>query len=234
MNKQNSVYTIVYASVMVIIVAAVLAFTALKLKPIQNKNIEIDKKSQILRSVNIASTAADAEALYAKYITEAYIVNTEGDIVSKDAAEAFNTDMAVQSKIAPDKRILPVYVCTLEDGSHKYIFPMYGSGLWGPIWGYVAVDSNGNTIYGATFSHQGETPGLGAEIEKPEFSNQYHDKSMFIDGTFKSVAVEKKGQKPIDGADQVDAISGGTITSKGVQKMMYDCIAPYQNFLKKL
>ena len=234
MNKQNSVYTVVYASVMVIVVAAVLAFTALKLKPVQNKNIEIDKKAQILRSVNIVSTAADAEKLYAEYITESYIVNEAGEVVSKDAGEAFNTDMAVQSKIPADQRILPVFVCTLKDGSRKYILPMYGNGLWGPIWGYVSVDANGSTIYGATFSHQGETPGLGAEIEKPAFSDQYHDKNLFIDGVFKSIAVEKKGQRPLDGAEQVDAISGGTITSKGVQRMMYDCIAPYQNFLKNL
>ena len=84
------------------------------------------------------------------------------------------------------------------------------------------------------FAHQGETPGLGAEIEKPMFSDQYQGKHFFVDGDFKSVAVEKKGQKPVDGAEYVDAISGGTITSKGVQSMMQNSIAPYQNFLKSL
>lgn len=234
MNKQSNVYTVVYASVMVIVVAAVLAFTALILKPVQNKNIEVDKKSQILRSVNVVSTSADAEVLYAEYIKKAFIINASGEIVNDNATDAFNVDVATESKKPEAERQLPVFVCQLKDGAEKYILPMYGAGLWGPIWGYVSLDANGNTIYGATFSHQGETPGLGAEIDKGVFSDQYQGKSMFIDGVFKSVAVEKTGQKPLDGAEYVDAISGGTITSKGVQKMMFDCVTPYQNFLKKL
>ncbi|MCP9612716.1 NADH:ubiquinone reductase (Na(+)-transporting) subunit C [Coprobacter tertius] len=232
MNKQNNIYTIVYASVMVIVVAAVLAFTALQLKPKQQKNVEIDKMTQILSSVKISANAENAQELYKKYIVDSYVIDEAGNKL--EGKDAFTVDVAVQSKIADDKRELPVFVCRLEDGSEKYILPMYGAGLWGPIWGYVSVDTDGNTIYGAYFAHQGETPGLGAEIEKPEFSDQYAGKHFFVDGTFKSVAVEKKGQKPIDGAEYVDAISGGTITSKGVQTMMQNCIIPYQNFLKSL
>ena len=212
MNKQSNVYTIIYASVMVIVVAAVLAYTALLLKEPQTKNVEIDKMKQILSSVNIASDATNAQELYKKYI-----VNT-----------------ANQVKKASSDRELPVFVCRLEDGSEKYVIPMNGAGLWGPIWGYVSVDKDGNTIYGAYFAHQGETPGLGAEIEKPMFSDQYKGKHLFIDGEFKSIAVEKKGQKPVDGAEYVDAISGGTITSKGVQDMMKNSLEPYQNFFKSL
>lgn len=111
---------------------------------------------------------------------------------------------------------------------------MYGAGLWGPIWGYLSVDSDGNTVYGTYFAHLGETPGLGAEIEKPKFQKQFKGMHLFINGAFKSIAVEKKGQKPLNGADYVDAISGGTITSKGVQSMLENCLAPYQNFLKSL
>lgn len=232
MNKQNNIYTIVYASVMVIVVAAVLAFTALQLKPKQQKNVEIDKMTQILSSVKISANAENTQELYKKYIVDSYVIDEAGNKL--EGKDAFTVDVAVQSKIADDKRELPVFVCRLEDGSEKYILPMYGAGLWGPIWGYVSVDTDGNTIYGAYFAHQGETPGLGAEIEKPEFSDQYAGKHFFVDGTFKSVAVEKKGQKPIDGAEYVDAISGGTITSKGVQTMMQNCIIPYQNFLKSL
>lgn len=234
MNKQSNVYTIVYASVMVVVVAAVLAFTALSLKPTQEKNIEIDKKMQILSSVKVASTAADAVSLYAKYITGSFVLNENGEKV--DGEDAFTVNVAIQSK-KENGRLLPVFICTLEDGSVKYILPVYGAGLWGPIWGYISVDDNGNTVYGATFSHQGETPGLGAEISIPKFIDQYSGKQLFIDGVFKSIAVEKKGQKPqgpFEGADYVDAISGGTITSKGVQAMMQNCIAPYQTFLKSL
>ena len=231
MNKQSNGYTIIYASVMVVVVAAVLAFASLSLKPQQTKNVEIDKMKQILSSVNISSDATNAQDLYKKYIVDSYIIDKQGD---KIEGNAFDVDVAAQVKLDPDKRELPVFVCRLDDGAEKYIFPMYGAGLWGPIWGYVSVDTDGDTIYGAFFAHQGETPGLGAEIEKPMFSDQYQGKHFFVDGDFKSVAVEKKGQKPVNGAEYVDAISGGTITSKGVQAMMQNSIAPYQNFLKSL
>ena len=111
---------------------------------------------------------------------------------------------------------------------------MYGAGLWGPIWGYVAVNSDGSTIYGAYFAHQGETPGLGAEIEKPAFSNQFNDKHLIKDGKFMPVAVLKAGQAPLNGEDYVDAISGGTITSKGVASMIDDCLSGYTKFLESL
>ncbi len=220
MNKQSNTYTIVYASVMVILVAAVLAVTSLSLKDKQTRNIEIDKMKQILSSVHIAATADDAQTLYKKYIV--------------DGVDAFAVDVAVQVKLPADWRQLPVFVCRLDNGQQKYIVPMYGAGLWGPIWGYLAVDADGNTVYGAYFAHQGETPGLGAEIETEAFSGQFVGKHLFIAGDFKSVAVEKKGQKPLDGAEYVDAISGGTITSKGVQAMLLNSLEPYRQFFKSL
>ncbi|MDE7443348.1 MAG: NADH:ubiquinone reductase (Na(+)-transporting) subunit C, partial [Muribaculaceae bacterium] len=116
----------------------------------------------------------------------------------------------------------------------KYIIPVYGAGLWGPIWGYVAFDSDGSTVYGAYFAHQGETPGLGAEIEKPAFSNQFEGKTVFHDDRFLPIAVVKAGQKPLGGEDYVDGVSGGTITSKGVGAMLENCLSPYANYLKSL
>ena len=114
--------------------------------------------------------------------------------------------------------------------------PVYGAGLWGPIWGYVALNDNGTDIYGAYFSHEGETPGLGAEISKTDFQDQFKDKKIYnVNGEFKSISeMMKEGQKPTDGSEYVDAISGGTITSRGVSSMMQDCMTPYDAFLKKL
>ena len=136
--------------------------------------------------------------------------------------------------VATGRGRLPVYVCTLADGSRKYILPVYGAGLWGPIWGYVAVDSDGSTIYGAYFAHQGETPGLGAEIEKPAFSDHFEGRHLFKEGKFQPIEVVKKGMVPTDGADYVDGISGGTITSKGVGAMLDNCLTPYKKFLRSL
>ena len=123
----------------------------------------------------------------------------------------------------------PVFVANV-DGQPKYIMALHGAGLWGPLWGYISVDSDKNTIYGADFSHQGETPGLGAEISKPAFSNEFKGKKLFMDGTFKSVAVVKPG-KGVAGQDYVDGISGGTITSKGVDAMLFNSLSGYVKFL---
>ena len=100
--------------------------------------------------------------------------------------------------------------------------------------GNIAIDADGSTVYGAFFGHQGETPGLGAEIEKPGFSEQFNGKELWKNDVFSPVAVVKKGQKPQDDRDYVDGISGGTITSKGVSAMLSDCLQPYADFLKKV
>lgn len=237
MNRQSNSYTVIYATVMVVVVAAVLAFTALSLKEKQTKNVELDKKIQILNSIKVTSTAKDAEGLYEKYIKESFVVNAQGERTSAegDKMAAFNVNVPAEVKghvgEKRNERQLPVYVAQLEDGSTKYIFPMSGAGLWGPVWGYIALNDDRNSVFGAFFSHKGETPGLGAEIEQAFFYEQFTGKVLFKEGIFKSVAVEKKGQKSLTGADQVDAISGGTITSKGVDAMLLDCLAPYTQFL---
>lgn len=231
MNKQGNTYTILYSAVMVVVVAAILAIASVSLRPFQQENIRIDKMMQILSSVNIKSTAQDAVSLYEKYITDSYVVDATG---RRAEAEAFGIDIAAEVRRDAAERRLPVFVCTLDNGDVKYILPLYGAGLWGPIWGYISVDADGRTLYGSYFAHQGETPGLGAEIGNAAFQQQFAGKRLFIDGEFKPVAVMKKGQKPLDGADYVDAISGGTITSKGVQSMIQDCLLPYEPFLKSL
>ncbi len=232
MNKQSNIYTIIYIVVMVVIVGAALAYASMSLRDRQKENEDADKMKQILASVHIVSDDSQIKDEFDKYIVEQFVINTSGDKISDDA---FGVDMAEEVKIKDyAKRQLPVYVCQLNDKDTKYILPVYGAGLWGPIWGYVALDSNGSTVYGAYFSHQNETPGLGAEIAKPAFSDQFDGKNLFKDGQFHSIAVVKKGQMPPNGEDYVDGISGGTITSKGVNAMLEDCLTPYNAFLENL
>lgn len=233
MNKQSNTYTIIYIIVMVVVVGAALAFTSISLKDRQQANADADKMRQLLASVNVEVPQNQIADEFNKLITNSFVVDSEGNIV-ENAPEAFSINVAVQSKEAADKRLLPVYECTLPDGSVKYILSMYGAGLWGPIWGYASVDADGSTIYGAYFAHQGETPGLGAEIEKPKFSSQFQGKRLIIDGKFSPIAVVKPGMPAPEGEDYVDGVSGGTITSKGVGTMIEDCLAPYGNFLKSL
>lgn len=231
MNKQSNVYTIIYIVVLVVVVGAALAFTALSLKPLQTENANADKMKQILASVHVVPEKGAVIQDFERYITDMYMVNADGNRIE---GNAFDINTAVEFKKPLDEREMPVYECTLGPNDVKYILPMYGAGLWGPIWGYVAVNSDGSTIYGAYFAHQGETPGLGAEIEKPAFSNQFNDKHLIKDGKFLPVAVLKTGQTPMNGEDYVDAISGGTITSKGVASMIDDCLSGYTKFLESL
>ncbi len=232
MNKQSNSYTIIYIIVLVVLVGTALAATSLALKDKQQENVNADKMSQILAAAHITPAKSDVVADFDRYITSQIVVNEQGDVI--EGVKAFDVNVANQSKLPADRRELPIFVCTTPDGATKYILPVYGAGLWGPIWGYVAFDNNGSTIYGAFFAHQGETPGLGAEIEKPMFSDQFQGKQVFKDGRFHPIAVVKAGQQPLNGEDYVDGISGGTITSKGVGAMLDNCLTPYRRFLQKL
>lgn len=232
MNKQSNIYTIVYIIVMVAAVGTALAFTAMSLRPKQVDNANADKMKQILASVRITPTPGEVTTDFEKYITAQFIVNEAGEKVGDNA---FGVDVAAESKIKDTAdRKLPVYECRIAENDVKYIIPVYGAGLWGPIWGYVSFDSDGSTIYGAYFAHQGETPGLGAEIEKAAFSDQFVGKQVFKGGAFYPIEVVKAGQKPADESDYVDGISGGTITSKGVGSMLDNCLTPYKAFLQTL
>lgn len=231
-NKQSNAYTVIYITVMVLVVGTALAFTAMSLKPRQLENARADKMGQILQSVHMSADRATVVADFEKYISRQIVVNSLGDEVP--GATAFDIDVASEAKKPIEKRLLPVYVCDVPKAGTKYIIPVAGMGLWGPIWGYVAFDSDGTTIYGAFFDHQGETPGLGAEITKPDFTNQFKGLKIFKDDKFIPVEVVKKGLKPEGDADYVDGISGGTITSKGVSAMLDDCLTPYKPFLKKI
>lgn len=232
MNKQSNVYTTIYIIVLVLVVGTALASTALALRSKQQENIDADKMRQILAAVHITPEKGQIVKDFNRYITEQKVVNSKGETIEGDA---FTVSMPEQIKLADDKRSLPVFVCQLTDGSVKYILPAYGAGLWGPIWGYIAIDSDGSTIYGAYFAHQGETPGLGAEIEKPAFTDQFNSNlHLFKDGKFMPIEVVKGGVAPANGADYVNGISGGTITSKGVGSMLDNCLAPYKTFLEQL
>ncbi|MBQ7209393.1 MAG: NADH:ubiquinone reductase (Na(+)-transporting) subunit C [Paludibacteraceae bacterium] len=196
LNTNSNVYTIVYATVIVVIVALLLAVVSSALKPKQAQNVELDRKKQVLSSLNIPLKGVDIEKLYEQLIKEQEI---EG------------------------KQVL---VATLEDGSVKFIIPMRGAGLWGPIWGYIALDDDKNTIYGTYFNHESETPGLGGEITTEYFQNRFVGKHILSADNYGVEIV--KGETA---GEQVQAISGATITSKGVETMINTTLKEYSPFL---
>lgn len=221
-NTNSNGYTVVYATIVVVIVAFLLAFVSSSLKSKQTENIELDKKKQILHALNIQEIK-DAAAEYSKYVKADEILNSKGEVIAPEGGfKVANGD------ITPDN--LPIYVCDVN-GAVKYVIPVFGKGLWGGIWGYIGLNEDKNTIYGTYFSHESETPGLGAEIATLNFQKRFIDKKLMKDG---NVALTVKKGKLDDEAYQVNGISGGTITSNGVDAMIKKCLGNYKAFLSQV
>lgn len=165
----------------------------------------------------------DADAEYNKYIKGDMLMNEDGTLTENTGAFA-----TAYEKEAKENHRLHVFVAEV-DGETKYVFPVYGAGLWGAIWGYVALNSDKDTVYGVYFSHASETPGLGAEIATPQFQGEFPGKKTLENGEI-ALGVVKNGK--VEKPDyQVDGISGGTITSVGVDAMLKTCLNSYKNFL---
>ena len=238
MRNFSNTYIFVFATSMVIIVAALLSFVAEELRPMQERNVELEKKSDILASVEMTEGVEDAEdrgafieELFNSYIVESYVINSEGEVQEgKDAFEITENIDAEMDKPA-EERYLPLFV--FEDGGEeKYIIPVRGKGLWGPVWGYIALRNDFNTISGTVFDHRAETPGLGAEINTDWFEDAFIGKTIFENGEFIGIKVVKGGADP-SAMHSVDAISGGTITSKGVEDMIFNSLKPYVTYFKE-
>lgn len=246
MNTNNNTYTIIYSTILVVVVAAVLAFVSVSLSNRQQANVNTETRQSILYSVKLAQGADEAkdknsyvETEYNKFITDSYLVDAQGNKVEGDAfpmalASGLKSqyDIMKQANPAVSELTLPVFVCTLEDGSKVEIFPIYGAGLWGPIWGYLSLKDDYNTVYGATFLHKGETPGLGAEIATEWFSSQFSGKTIYEGADMVSVSVVKGGA-PEGDPHGVDAISGGTITSRSLEKAIRQWFDYYKPYFEK-
>lgn len=224
MKTNSNSYTIIYAAVMVVIVAFMLAFVSSSLRDRQNRNVEFDTKKQILSALNVRNVE-DVENTYKKYVKQDMLMQADGTL--KENQDGFST--AYEKEVKTNKRF-HVFVAE-KDGDTKYVFPVYGTGLWGAIWGYVALNSDKNTVYGVYFSHASETPGLGAEIATEHFQTLFSGKKAVDNGQI-VLGVVKNG-KVENPECQVDGISGGTITSDGVNLMLKNCLSNYKNFLTK-
>ena len=227
-------YTLLYAAAISVITAVILAVTSEGLKPLQEANVALDKKSNILHSVRIASTdRATIENTYNSKV-QAMVLNSAGEELSDVKPESVRLKDEINK--APGERQLPLYVFTDDGGAKYYVVPVRGVGLWGPIWGYLALESDFNTVYGAFFDHKGETPGLGAEIAEKPFQEQFQGKKIMTEqDKFISVNVVKATDKVSFGDEhRVDGISGGTITSRGTDAMLKNCVEPYLAYFEKL
>ena len=199
LNTNSNTYIIIYSTILVLIVAFLLAFVSSSLKEKQDANVALDTEKQILNSLNLRGLSdEDAHATFEKIVK---------------FNEADN-----------------VYVCTLENGDVKYVLPLKGQGMWGGISCFLAIDSDKNTVYGAYFNHESETAGLGAEIkDNADWQAKFQGKKIFAaEGDAIALSVEKA----VNNETTVDAVTGATVTSTAVSKMLQEKLTEYKDFLK--
>ncbi|MFT4525907.1 MAG: Na+-transporting NADH:ubiquinone oxidoreductase subunit C [Granulosicoccus sp.] len=262
MDVNSNGYTFTFAAVMVVVVAVVLAVVAEGLKPLQKLNVANEKRQNILQSVGIKADAAEAESMYNEYKKEEFILDAYGKRKENATRAPFDVDMlkdykgglssiyklykggkgsatldetrdacAAWREVGAD---YPMFVVNDADGKASYVVPMMGTGLWGPVWGYLAISEDGETVVGAIFDHKTETPGLGAEIKEAGFQVPFKGKKIFTnEGELKGVIAKKGGAAP-DDPHGVDAISGGTITSNGVNEMIFRTLKIYEPFFNEI
>lgn len=229
MNVDSNSYTFGFATIMVIIVAALLSYAAIGLKPFQDRNIELEKQQNILSSVGINVERDLAENTYAQYIKEEIVLNYKGEEVE---GSAFDIELSKEVKKDNSLQLLPLFISNI-DNAKQYIIPLRGKGLWGPIWGFIALEEDLNTVYGAVFDHKAETPGLGAEINQSFFQEPFVGKAIFEGDKLTSIRVVKGGASEGDN-HAVDGISGGTITSDGVTDMLSERLNMYLPYINKV
>ena len=186
-----------YATILIVVVAVLLAATALWLQPFQDRNKKNEKRINILTAAGIPEVSAkNAAWLFEKHCTASFLLDENGNPTDNDEG-------------------LPVFVIDRQTS----VIPMQGNGLWGPIWGYLAIAVDGKTVVGATFGHKSETPGLGGEITTEKFQGQFAGKQIMNNGSVVPI--------------EFDAITGATKTSNGVKEMIDNTLEKYSAYLKK-
>ena len=227
MNTNSNTYTVIYSIILVVVVAAVLAFAAMFLKPTQEANVKKDTISQILTAATVEGE--DILATYKQEIESAILVDIEGNKVGEldiQSCEVYDNS-ALKRQIAAESKALPVYI--FKNGIT--VVPCYGAGLWGPIWGYIGFEGDLKTIKAVRFGHKGETPALGAKIaDEPSFAAGFAGKEVGKGEILFEVAKPANRMTENNG---VDAISGATITCQALGKTLNQWFGFYQNYLEK-
>lgn len=232
MKTNSNSYTIIYSVIIVVIVAFLLAFVSQALKPMQDANVALDKKKQILNSLNIRDlNDVQADAKYKEVVVADRVIDEKGKVLLPGTIGGENAGFKLESKDYKEGK-LALYICRVN-GETKYVVPVYGMGLWGPISGYIALNADKSTVYGVYFNHESETAGLGAEIkDNKAWQEKFQGKKLFKNGDDKTIAlsVEKKVEDP---TTQVDAVTGATLTSNGVRDMLHEALGKYLVFINQ-
>ncbi|MDG2500316.1 MAG: NADH:ubiquinone reductase (Na(+)-transporting) subunit C [Flavobacteriaceae bacterium] len=235
MNRDSNKHTYIFAVLMVLSVALVLSFTSESLKDLQNANVKKEKMQNILSSVGINVSRDESEDLYMDYISEELSLKSDGTI--DEDIKAFDINLALEVKKDSDTQRFPLYIANVENEKF-YVIPLRGAGLWAEIWGYIALKEDINTIKGVSFDHKSETAGLGAEITEDWFIDSFTDEKINdSQGNFVGVYLTKSNNDPKneDKMDnEVDAISGATITGDGVSDMIIERVQNYLPYFNNI
>lgn len=229
-NKESNGFIILFSTLLVLATAVTLVVIFGATNPAFKRNQELEKKQNILQAVGFDIDREAAAAEFDKSVKSAFAINPEGEVLSEDLDEVFKIDLAKElRKKDVSTQMFPVYQIE-KDGKGYYVVGMRGKGLWDAIWGYVAIESDYNTIFGAVFDHKSETPGLGAEINQKWFQDQFKGKKLMdVSGQFVSVSVIKKGAMPAS-EHNVDGVSGGTLTSNGLHDMLHMFLGAFAKY----
>ncbi|MCA8948325.1 MAG: NADH:ubiquinone reductase (Na(+)-transporting) subunit C [Planctomycetes bacterium] len=237
MNKNSNGYVLGFAVAVCVAVSTGLAITANALKATQEAAAEFDRQKNVMIAAGLCAAddprpRAELEQLYADRVTESVVDTETGKVTTeKKPAEIKDLDEAGQRRFR--------VVATTKDAAGKLeavVLPISGRGLWSTLYGYLALDADKNHVRGITFYKHGETPGLGGEVENPQWQAQWRGKTIFDDsGKLVSVRV-KKGQVddeiPAEKKHAVDGLSGATITSNGVTRFVAADLAAFEDYLK--
>ncbi|MFN4198462.1 MAG: Na(+)-translocating NADH-quinone reductase subunit C [Flavobacterium sp.] len=232
MNRDSNGYTFMFATILVVVVASVLAFLATFLKPMQTENMRNEKMQNILSTIGVTDVSREqAQAEFDTYIKQQISLRADG--TEDESVKAFEVELKNELKKKVEDQRFPLFIAE-KDGNTFYIIPLRGVGLWDAIWGYIALREDFNTVAGVSFDHKGETPGLGAEITKPFFIESFRDEKIFDkDGNLVGIAVAKGNNNKTNKDDnKVDAISGATITGDGVTDMIVERLQHYKVFIE--
>lgn len=243
MNTNGNLYTIIYSTIIVVLVAAILAYTSLALQPKQDANVKAEAISQMLTAAKYYDKTTLEQmgndkilAEYVKDIDKALVINGEGQVI--DSLDKANSEIYTESQLKAQKNLmkannknamrLPVFIFN-KDGKKITVIPCYGAGLWGPIWGYLAFSDDMKTFVGAYFDHASETPGLGAKIkDDPSFRKEFEGKTA--DFTATKIFSIVKGGAPAGQTNAIDAITGATMTSKGLSAAIEQWLEFYKPY----
>ena len=221
-------------------VSLLLALTSTQLKNLQEFNIELDKKKNILKCIGKDLSLMNADAIFKEYKSNIsnIILNSNGDIAANIASENLesvpNKSTGEVKYFLNNIEYLPAYK---SSNPEAFIIPISGKGLWSTLFGYFALEMDLNTVIGITFYKHGETPGLGGEVEKEWFQNNFVGKKIFNQtGELVSIKVVKGKVNDVYSGEAlnhgVDGISGATITSRGVSYFLKRDLLKYEQYLK--